>query len=500
MIEKGILPVGTQLTPLNPLEGIKNEDGEPIANEGDFVRPWPEPIESQNPFHKEEAAKEQKLFSSLMEVYAAFSTYTDLQVQRIYDYLEETGQLENTLIIYAADNGASGEGSPNGSVNENKFFNGYPDTTKENLQTVEEIGGFKNLGGPDTYEHYPTGWAAALSTPFKMFKRYSEYAGGTCCPLVMSWPKRIEVKEEESNIRHQYHHCTDIVPTILEACGLEMPEVYKGVKQYPLSGVSMCYTWDAPDAPTKKVCQYYAMLGTRGIWENGWKAACLHAPLSGKGNFDQDEWELYHVDEDRSESSNLMKIATLGTNPQREKELQKKLQQLIAAWFEEAAKNMVLPLDDRNAFEQANVERPTEEGPRDEYTYYPGTAAVPESVAVNIRGCSYMIRAEVKIEKADCSGVIFAHGSRFGGHSLFIKGTKLYYVYNFLGIVQQKFEGFVSGVALVPGEYTFVVKFTKTGVAKPEPSRRAMAMASRWARSSSPWTTRSSMSQQMIIL
>ena len=189
-----------------------------------------------------------------MEVYAAFSTYTDEQVSRIYDYLKETDQLENTLIIYAADNGASGEGSPNGSVNENKFFNGYPDTTEENLATVKQIGGFDKLGGQDTYEHYPTGWAAATSTPFKMFKRYSEYAGGTCDPLVMSWPKRIKVKVGE--VRHQYHHCVDIVPTILEACGLEMPEVYKGAKQYPLSGVSMCYTWDAePDAPTKKVRQ-----------------------------------------------------------------------------------------------------------------------------------------------------------------------------------------------------------------------------------------------------
>ena len=177
-----------------------------------------------------------------MEVYAAFSTYTDEQVGRIYEYLKETDQLENTLIIYAADNGASGEGSPNGSVNENKFFNGYPDTTEENLKTVKEIGGLDRLGGPDTYEHYPTGWAVAISTPFKMFKRYSEYAGGTCDPLVMSWPKGITVK---TGVRSAISItiATDIVPTILEACGLEMPAVYKGVPQYPLSGVSMCYTW-----------------------------------------------------------------------------------------------------------------------------------------------------------------------------------------------------------------------------------------------------------------
>ncbi len=440
--KSGILPGNTQLTDLNPLEGMTNtdSDGKPynIANEGDLVRPWGELNVAQR-----------KLFSKLMEVYAAFSTYTDAQVGRIVDYLEKTGQLDNTLIIYAADNGASGEGSPDGSVNENKFFNGYPDELVENMKLINK------LGSPDTYEHYPTGWAAATSTPFKMFKRYSEYAGGTCDPLVMSWPARIEAKGE---IRHQYHHATDIVPTILEACGLEMPAVYKGVPQYPLSGVSMCYTWDAkPDAPTKKLRQYYAMLGTRGIWEDGWKAACLHAPLSGKGNFENDKWELYHVDEDRSESTDLA-----DKHPEM-------LQHLIRVWFDEAEKNMVLPLDDRSAMEQANIVRPTEEGPQPFYTYYPGTAAVPESVAVSIRGRSYTIEAKVKIESTECSGVIFAHGSRFGGHSLFIgkDDKKLYYVYNFLGIEQQEFVS-PDALALVPDkEYTFVVKFTRKGAAGP---------------------------------
>ena len=170
-----------------------------------------------------------------------------------------------------------------------------------------------------------------------MFKRYSEYAGGTCDPLVISWPKGIKARGE---VRNQYHHAVDIVPTILEICGLEMPKVYKGVEQYPLSGVSMRYTFDAtPDAPTQKQRQYYAMLGTRAIWEDGWKAVALHAPITGKGHFDQDQWELYHVDVDRAESKNLAK------------EYPEKLQALIKAWFEEAEKNLVLPLDDRTALE-----------------------------------------------------------------------------------------------------------------------------------------------------
>ncbi len=205
----------------------------------------------------------------------AFSEYTDVQIGRIIDHLKATGQYDNTIIFYAADNGASGEGTPNGSVNENKFFNGYPDDLAENMKLIDE------LGGPNTYEHYPTGWAAAFSTPFKMFKRYSNYAGGTADPLVITWPKGIKARGE---IRNQYHHAVDIVPTILEICGLEMPKVYKGVEQYPLSGVSMKYSFDAkPDDPTQKHVQYYAMLGTRAIWQDGWKAVAVHAPLTDKG-------------------------------------------------------------------------------------------------------------------------------------------------------------------------------------------------------------------------
>jgi arylsulfatase A-like enzyme len=420
MIERGVLPADTKITDFNPMP-------DDMANPADAVRPW----DSLN-------AEEKKLFSRLMEVYAGFSEYTDVQIGRIIDYLEESGQLENTIVLYAADNGASGEGTPNGSVNENKFFNNYPDDLAENMKLLDA------LGGPDTYEHFPTGWAAATSAPFKMFKRYSEYSGGTCDPLVISWPKGIKAKGE---VRHQYHHCTDIVPTILEVCGLEMPKVYKGVEQTPLSGVSMAYSFDAkPDAPTQKKRQYYAMLGSRGIWEDGWVASAVHAPISGKGNFDKDEWELYHVAEDRSESKDLAK------------EHPEKLQALIKAWFEEAEKNLVLPLDDRSAMEILGTERPSEEAPRERYIYYPDTAPVPEGVAVNCRGRSYKILADVEITDPNCSGVIFAHGSRFGGHSLFIKDKKLHYVYNFLGIKPE--QKFVSP-ELKPGKHVLGMEFIR---------------------------------------
>ena len=420
MIERGVMPEGTELTPLNPMPADQ-------ANEADYVRPWAELNDD-----------EKKLFCRMAEVFAGFSEYTDVQVGRIIDYLEQTGQLENTLIFYCADNGASGEGSPNGSVNENKFFNGYPDELSENMQYLD------TLGSPETYNHYPTGWAVAFSTPFQMFKRYAQFSGGTCDPLIVHWPKGIKAKGE---VRHQYHHSTDVVSTILDVTGLEMPSVYRGVEQYPLNGVSMRYSFDEGQAPTQKKRQYYAMLGTRGLWQDGWKAATLHAPISGKGNFDKDVWELYHVDSDRAESKNLAE-----QHPE-------KLKELIDAWFEEAERNFVLPLDDRTAVEQLGNARPQAEPPRTRYIYYPDTAPVPEGAAVNVRGRSYKILADVEVTP-DTEGVIFAHGSRFGGHTLFIKDGKLNYVYNFLGI---KPEQVFTSDKLEPGNHTLGVEFIREG-------------------------------------
>ncbi|CAA0100720.1 Arylsulfatase [BD1-7 clade bacterium] len=419
MKQRGIVPENTKLSPWNP---IPDEIGDP----NDSVRPW-----------ESLSADEKRLFSRMAEVFAGFSEYTDVQIGRVVDYLEKTGQLDNTIVVYAADNGASGEGTPSGSVNENKYFNSYPDDMTENMKYLDV------LGGPDTYNHFPTGWAAAFSTPFKMFKRYSQFAGGTADPLIISWPKGIKARGE---LRHQYHHAVDIVPTILELTGLKMPEEYKGVQQYPLSGVSMAYTFNAePETPTQKHRQYYAMFGTRGIWQDGWKAATIHPPF-GKGDFDNDVWELYNVAEDRSETLNLAN------------RYPEKLEELKKAWFEEAEKNLVLPLDDRSPVELLTMERPSEEKPRDRYVYLPETAPVPEGVAVNVRGRSYKILANVEITD-DSRGVIFAHGSRFGGHSLYMKDGKLHYSYNFLGIKPE--QKLISSAVLKPGKYTLGVEFIR---------------------------------------
>ncbi|MFF2389066.1 arylsulfatase [Agromyces sp. NPDC058104] len=428
MIERGILPAGTALTELNPMP-----DG--TFSQSDEVLPWASLSDEQK-----------AMFSRMAEVYAGFSEYTDAQVGRIIDYLEESGQLDNTIVIYCADNGASGEGSPNGSVNEGKIFGGYPDSLEENLKLVDK------LGSPDTYNHYPTGWASAFSTPYKMFKRYT-YQGGVADPLVISWPKGIAARGE---VRHQYHHSTDIVPTILEACGVPFPDTYNGVEQTPLSGVSMVPSFDAaPDAPTNKQTQYYEMFGQRGIWHEGWKAVTVHGPVSGTGDFPGDVWELYHTEEDRSESKNLA-----AEHPE-------KLEQLKALWMEEAKKNNVLPLNDLQiignpkdfeTFVHMEFHQPAPAS--GQFVYYPGTSEIPERSAANVHGVSYKIAAEIDFTP-ETEGVVFAHGSRFGGHALVVKDGQVHYVYNFLGIPP---EDRVSAPAPTSGRHIIGVEFVKEGM------------------------------------
>ena len=421
MKERGILPDDTELTPLNPMTTG-------TFSEGDSVRPWDELSDA-----------EKRLFSRMAEVYAGFSEYTDAQIGRVVDYLEASGQLDNTLILYCADNGASGEGSPNGMVNENVFFSGYPSDLEQNLEMIDK------LGGPETYNHYPTGWAVAFSTPFRMFKRYS-YAGGTADPLVIHWPAGIRAKGE---IRHQYHHCTDVVPTILEACGIEMPEVVNGVAQTPLPGVAMNYTFDGADAPTKKETQYYEMLGTRGIWHKGWKAVAEHGPVPlGLGKFDQDRWQLFHTDVDRAEAHDLAD------------EHPEKLEELIRIWFEEAQKYNVLPLNDLSIAEFIKLEYRIPVPADGRYTYYPHTTEVQEALAARTQSVSFKILADIDFSDTS-AGVIVAQGSRFGGYTMFVKDGELVFVYNFLGVPP---EQRVGAPAPTSGRHIVGVGFEKERV------------------------------------
>ncbi|HEU0027200.1 MAG TPA: arylsulfatase [Ktedonobacterales bacterium] len=405
--EKGLVPQDTELPPINPIGTPQTRTGPEGQSfpETDFTRPWDSLSD-----------EEKRLFARMAEVYAGFLSHTDYHIGRLLDYLEESGQRENTIVILVSDNGASGEGGPNGSVNENKLFNGIPDDIEANLAMLDD------LGSPKTYNHYPNGWAMAFNTPFKLWKRY-EFNGGTSDPCIIAWPDGIRARGE---MREQYHHAIDIAPTILEAVGVEAPTTIKGNTQSPLDGVSMRYSFDDAHARGRRATQFYSMLGSRGIWHEGWKAVTTHPTLSGWSHFNDDVWELYHTDVDRAE---LHDLAAAQPN---------KLREMVNLWFAEAGANDAFPLDDRSAVEIITTPRPQLTAPRHRYRYYPDVAAVPEAQAVNIRNRSFAVGALVDLPAPGASGVLFAHGSRFGGHALYVKNNRLSYVYNFVGMIEQK--------------------------------------------------------------
>ena len=398
----GLVPPDTVLPPINPIgtpQTRTGPDGQPFPIM-DVTRPWETLSE-----------EEKRLFVRMAEVYAGFLAHADDQIGRLLEFLEESELLENTLIVLVSDNGASGEGGPNGSVNETKLMNGVPDDIEANLPLIDE------LGSPTTYNHYPNGWAMAFNTPFKMWKRY-EFNGGTSDPCIISWPAGIKAKGE---IREEYHHAIDIVPTILDVLGVRAPETIKGHVQASFDGLSMRYSFDAGAGSSARSTQFYSMLGSRAIWHEGWKAITTHPTLSGWSNFNEDEWELYHTDVDRAELHNVA-----AEHPENVREL-------VNLWFAQAGANDGFPLDDRSALEILTTPRPQLTKPRNRYRYYPGVAAVPETQAINLRNRSYVIGALVDLPAPGAEGVIFAHGSRFGGHVLYVKDNRLHYTYNFVG-------------------------------------------------------------------
>jgi len=430
--DMGLFPESAELTPINPYTDLEGPDGQPWGDL-DVVRPW-----------DSLSADEQRLFARMAEVYAGFVSHTDHEIGRLLDYLEDSGQLENTIVVLVSDNGASGEGGPNGSVNENKFFNGIPDTIESNLPYLDE------LGGPTTYNHYPTGWAWAFNTPFKMWKRYSSYEGGTADPLIVSWPARIQ---EKGALRTQYNHAIDIVPTLFECLGVELPSTVKGVTQHPLEGVSFISTFDDAAADTGKQTQFYSMLGTRGIWHQGWKAASVTpaAPAAWAG-FANQRWELFDTVNDPTEAHDVAD------------QYPEKLAELVATWWNEAGKYQALPLESRNAVQILSAERPQLSKPRSRYVYYPGCAEVPESVSPNIRNRSYTIAAELDVHDVKANGVLFAQGARFGGHALYVKDGVLKYVYNWVGEFEQIVE---SSEPLPLGPVVVSASFAREGDAMP---------------------------------
>ncbi|MDX6656798.1 MAG: hypothetical protein QOH62_1591, partial [Solirubrobacteraceae bacterium] len=430
--QMGVVPEDAELSPINPYTETTGPEGQPWP-ELDTVRPWASLSD-----------EEQRLFCRMAEVYAGFLGHADHELGRLLDYLDESGQLDNTIVVLVSDNGASGEGGPNGSVNENKFFNGMPDTIEENLKYLDD------LGSPRTYNHYPVGWAWAFNTPFKLWKRYGNYRGGTADPLIVSWPKGIAASGE---LRQTYNHAIDVVPSLYELLGVELPEVVNGYAQKPLEGVSFASTFADADADTGKDTQFFSMLGTRAIWHKGWKAAtAVPACPAFWGPFDQQRWELFDIDNDASECHDMAE-----RHPE-------KLKALVERWWAEAKKYQALPLETRTAVEAFMTPRPQLSKPRDRYVYYPGGAGVPESVTADIRGRSYTIAAEIDVETPEAGGVLFAQGSRFGGHALYVKDGKLKYVYNVVGELEQIVE---SDETIPTGHVVLSASFDKHGDTMP---------------------------------
>lgn len=406
--EMGIVPPDTDLAPRNP--GIRAWDG----LSGD----------------------EKRLFARMQEVFAGFLDHTDHHIGRFVTFLEEIGQLDNTLIVLLSDNGASQEGLWFGSVNENRVFNYIVEDLQDNLAMIDE------LGGPSTFNHYPRGWAQAGNTPLKRYKQ-NTHGGGIRDPLILHWTNGITHK---GGVRTQYHHVTDVVPTVLESIGIATPDVLDGMPQKPIEGISMAYTLNHPEAPTRKQVQYYEMFGHRGIWYDGWKAVTYHSAKQD-GNFDHDRWELYHVDTDFSECHDL-------ADQQPEK-----LREMVERWWTEAGKYQVLPLDDRRN-ERFIAERPRPNQNRTVFTYYPHTAMIPESTAADTRNRSFTITAEVDIPKGGAEGVLIAQGGRFGGYALYVQNQRLVYDYNFLGLTHHTVT---SAIEIPTGPCTLRFVFTKTG-------------------------------------
>ncbi len=423
----GIVPPETELSPMNPYADVTGPQGQPWPPL-DTVRPW----DSLSP-------DEQRLFARMAEVFAGFLSYTDDQIGRILDYLEESGQLDNTIIVVISDNGASGEGGPNGSVNEVKFFNGYIDTVAESLRYYDE------LGGPSTYGHYPIGWAMAFNTPYKLFKRYASHEGGIADTAIISWPAGIDAA---GGLRDHYINVADVTPTIYDLLGIVPPATVRGIPQKPLDGVSFAAALRDPDLPTGKDTQFYTMLGTRGIWHRGWFASTVHAATpSGWGHFDDDRWELFHIDSDRSQCHDLA-----GAEPE-------KLAELQALWFAEAEKYNGLPLADLSIAEIFTRPRPGAGTDRTSFTFYPGTADIGLGADPQLRGQSFSVLADVEVQ-TDPDGVVFKQGCGHGGYALYVADGRLSFVYNFMGTDEQVVT---ADITVPAGRHVLGVRYERTG-------------------------------------
>ncbi|PSL05473.1 arylsulfatase [Haloactinopolyspora alba] len=379
-VELGVVPPGTELPPHN--EGVEAWDA--LSPEA------------------------RRLYPKFQEVFAGFLEHTDRELGRLLDYLESIGRLDDTMVVLVSDNGASQEGGPHGVLNTTMYENGHLPGLDENLARITEIDGFT------THVNYPLGWAEAANTPLKRYKQ-NTHAGGIRTPMIMRFPGSVP----EGEIRDQFHHVTDIVPTVLDVAGLDAPTTYRGVDQLALDGVSIRATLESPDDAPRRPAQYFETLGHRAIWKDGWKAVAYHAMGT---DFDDDVWELYHLDTDFSECHDLA-----GAHPDL-------LAELVAAWWAEAGRNGVLPLDDRRFAERSALNvRPDSPRNRSVFTYHRGMHHLGSAAAPMVAGRSFEIRAAVGRDAPSDNGVLIAHGSVNSGYCLMIDDGLLVYDFNYYG-------------------------------------------------------------------
>jgi arylsulfatase A-like enzyme len=408
-------------------------------------------------------ADEKTVYARMMEVYAAAVAQSDYETGRILDNLQESGQLDNTIVIYIeGDNGASAEGTLQGLTNE-LGGNLEPESLAFKLAMIDQ------LGGDRTYNHYPVGWAHAMDTPFQWTKQVASHFGGTRNGMAISWPKGIKTHGE---VRSQFEHVIDVVPTILEAVGIQPPLVLNGTPQKPLEGASMVETFDEAGVPTRHPTQYFEITANRGLYHDGWMASTtpLRLPWVVSGaepDPDDFPWELYNVAKDFSQSKNLAK-----ENP-------KKLQDLQALFLIEAAKYNVLPIDSSFADRADPSLRPGFNTGRTQFTYYPGMIRIPEANAPDIKNKSFRITAEVAIPEASAlalgdqpagDGVIVTQGGRFGGWGLLVLDRKPMFAYAYSNQDGAKYPNqsssktrIIGADKLTPGEHTIAFAFTYDG-------------------------------------
>lgn len=412
-----------------------------VVPEGTTLAPKPDAIKDWDKL----TADEKKLFSRQMEIFAGFGEYTDTEIGRLIRAVEETGQMDNTLVFYiVGDNGTSAEGGMNGLFNEYSYFNHVPETVESILQHYDE------LGGPMSYNHMAAGWAVAGDTPFTWTKQVPSNFGGTRNGMVIHWPKMIKAAGE---VRSQFHHVIDVAPTVLEAAKLPEPKMVNGTKQSPIEGVSMVYTFADAKAKSRHRVQYFEIMGNRGIYADGWFAGTIHrAPweYEARQPLAKDKWELYDTRDDFSLVNDLA-----AKNPAKLKELQD-------LFMKEAVRYRVLPIDDRvlERMNAATAGRPDLMGGRTTLTVYEGMTGMSENVFINTKNRSHSVTASVEIPEGGASGVILAQAGRFGGWSLYMKDGRPTYTYNFVGL--QRFT-ISSPQALGAGKASIQYEFAYDG-------------------------------------